>query len=265
MTATKPYAAPEPPALAVTEAPTVVLITDVAKAYPADGEAVHALQGVSLRVNRGEFVAVMGASGSGKSTLLHLLAGLDRPTSGSIQIEGGDLSGMSDGERTVFRRRRLGLVFQSYNLLPTLSAIENVGLPALLDGRNHRAADEKARTILRQVDLAHRAVHRPQAMSGGEQQRVAIARALINDPALLLADEPTGNLDSEHGAAIWRLLRSLARQHERTILAVTHEADGAAFADRIVVLKDGRVVGEITPHGEHDAAYVATRYRELLG
>ena len=156
-------------------------------------------------------------------------------------------------------------MFQAYNLLPTLSAAENVVLPAMLDGSDIFEAERKARALLQRVDLGHRLTHRPQALSGGEQQRVAIARAMMNDPALLLADEPTGNLDTRHGAAIWRLLASLVRDAGRTVVAVTHEADGAAFSDRVIILSDGLVVGEVQPDGEHDAAAVAARYRELVG
>lgn len=224
-----------------------------------------ALRDVSLTIRKGEFVAIMGSSGSGKTTLLHLLAGLDTPTAGSVVIEGRDLAAMRDVERTLFRRRRLGIVFQSYNLLPTLTAAENVALPALLDGVSSSEAETKARELLARLDLDLRVGHRPQALSGGEQQRVAIARALMNDPALLLADEPTGNLDSAHGAAIWERLASLARDEGTTIVAVTHEPDGAAHADRVVVLRDGCVVGEITQENTRDAATLAARYRELVG
>lgn len=265
----------------------VLEVRDVCKEYRTGTEPVHALRGVSLTVREGEFIAIMGASGSGKSTLLHLLGGLDAPTGGSILIEGQDLALMGDRQRTLFRRRRLGIIFQAYNLLPTLCARENVALPALLDGRrgrrgaSHRSIQERAGRLLERVDLGHRQTHRPQALSGGEQQRVAIARALMNDPALILADEPTGNLDTAHAADIWRLLVTLVRgqgapgakpdeletgsPRRRTVIAVTHEADGASFADRVLILKDGRIVGEIRPGGENHAALVATRYRELVG
>ena len=243
---------------------SILNVAALCKDYPGAEQAVRALDGVSFTVRPGEFVVIMGPSGSGKSTLLHLIGGLDRPSSGSLMIEGRDLAQMNDHQRTVFRRRRLGIVFQAYNLLPGLSALENVSLPAVLDGRNGRAVEQRAGELLRQVDLSHRARHRPDALSGGEQQRVAIARALMNEPVLLLADEPTGNLDTQHGEAVWRLLGQLSRQTGRTIVAVTHEANGAAFADRVLVLKDGRIAGQIEPQGETHATAVAARYAELV-
>ena len=244
---------------------SAVEIIDVRKSYSGYETTVEAVRGVSLRVAEGEFLVIMGASGSGKSTLLHLIGGLDQPTSGRILVNGTDIAAMSDRERTLFRRRRLGIVFQAYNLLPTLSAVENVMLPALFDGKSACACADRAKELLRLVDLQHRSTHRPQALSGGEQQRVAIARALMNEPVVLLADEPTGNLDTRHGEAIWRILADLARVQGRTIVAVTHEPHGAAFADRIVVLKDGAVAGELLPGREERAAHVATRYAELVG
>ncbi|MFQ5413277.1 MAG: ABC transporter ATP-binding protein [Phycisphaerae bacterium] len=243
----------------------VLEVCDLTKTYATGGAPVLALRGATLSVSAGEFVAVMGSSGSGKSTLLHLVGGLDAPTSGSIVIDGTDVVGMGDRQRTLFRRHRLGIIFQAYNLLPTLTALENVALPALIDGQDGSAVHDKARKLLQDVDLAHRADHRPQAMSGGEQQRVAIARALMNDPALMLADEPTGNLDTDHAQAIWRLLAGLARTHGRTVVAVTHESAGATFADRVLILKDGVVVGQVEPGGDGHAAVVAARYAELVG
>ena len=238
-------------------------VTDLRKTFDTGGEPVQALVDVSLAVEGGEFVAIMGASGSGKSTLLHLIGGLDHPSSGTIVIEDHDLARMSDHQRTLFRRRRIGIVFQQYNLLPTFTALENVTLPAMVDGASAREVEPKARHLLESVDLGHRASHRPQAMSGGEQQRVAIARALMNDPVVVLADEPTGNLDSRHGEAIWTLLTRLVRDDGRTVLAVTHDPSGATFADRVIMLKDGRIVGEVRPGGEGHASLVAARYTEL--
>jgi len=241
----------------------VLTFTGVCKTFRGAGEPVRALRDVTFSVRPGEFVAIMGASGSGKSTLLHLCGGLDLPDSGSIVIEAQDLAGMSDRQRTLFRRRRLGIIFQAYNLLPMLTARENITIPYLIDGQSVRAMRQKADELLEVVKLQPRAAHRPQAMSGGEQQRVAIARALMNDPAVLLADEPTGNLDSAHAEQIWRLLRNLTNEKHATVLMVTHEAVAAAVADRILVLKDGALIGQIDSSGSTDASMVATRYQEL--
>ena len=252
----------------------ILLVSDLHKDYVTGPETVRALDGLSLSVEAGQFVGIMGASGSGKSTLLHLLGGLDQATSGRILVEGHDLAAMSDRQRTLFRRRRLGVVFQTFNLLPTLTALENAALPLLVGGNGAADIEARARSLLEQVDMGHRGSHRPQALSGGEQQRVAIARALINNPAIVLADEPTGNLDSKHSEEIWQLLGGLAHRENRTVIAVTHEAAGAAHTDRVVVLKDGRIVGEFNPpsepsafggSGSGHAALVAARYAELAG
>ena len=243
----------------------VLRVEELCKDFSAGSAVVHALRGVSLEVAGGEFVAIMGASGSGKSTLLHLIGGLDFPTAGKVFVEERDLTAMSDRQRTLFRRRRLGVVFQTFNLLPTLTALENAALPMLVDGANHADFVSRAESILCAVNMGHRLTHRPQALSGGEQQRVAIARALLNNPALLLADEPTGNLDSHHADAIWMLLRKLVDEQQRTVVAVTHEATGARHADRIVVLKDGEIAGILDNTRDMDAALVATRYTELAG
>ena len=243
---------------------SVLELVDLTKSYPSGGNCVRALDGVSLSVRAGEFVAIMGASGSGKSTLLHLAGGLDVPTSGAVRIEGEDLQKMSDRRRTLFRRRRLGFVFQAYNLLPTLSALENVLLPALIAGDSSQRAKTRARELLDRVGLGHRLEHRPQALSGGEQQRVAIARALMDEPAIVLADEPTGNLDAGHARSIWKLFRDLVRDEGRTLLAVTHEPAGATFADRVVFLKDGKIMGTCEPDGEDHAGMVAARYAQLV-
>ena len=247
------------------DAATVVAATDLHKVYESAGHEVPALAGVDLEVAAGQFYAIMGASGSGKSTLLYLVGGLTRPTGGTILVEGRNLTDMSDRERTIFRRRRLGIVFQEYNLLPTLTARENVALPMLLDGQSVTACRTRVDELLDVVHLRERADHRPDALSGGEQQRVAIARALLNDPAIVLADEPTGNLDSKQSTEIWGLLQRIAREQSKTILMVTHEAQGAAYADRVIILKDGRVVGSLEPKGTADAALVATGYQELAG
>jgi len=245
--------------------PVVVEVRDLRKVYEAREHRVVALAGVSLSIRAGTFTAIMGASGSGKSTLLHLIGGLTRPTAGVVIVEGHDLGAMSDRRRTIFRRRRIGVIFQDYNLLPTLTAAENVSLPWLVDGRPEPDIARRVDELLATVHLQQRAAHRPDALSGGEQQRVAIARALLNDPAIILADEPTGNLDSKQSLEIWRLMQRIARAQGKTILMVTHEALGAAHADEVIVLKDGGVVGRLAPKGSADAALVATGYQELAG
>jgi putative ABC transport system ATP-binding protein len=241
----------------------IVETRDLVKIYETDEHRVTALGGVTLSVAAGRFTAIMGASGSGKSTLLHLIGGLTRPTSGRVLVEGHNLGAMSDRARTIFRRRRLGIIFQEYNLLPTLTAAENVALPWLVDGKGLPDVSQRVRELLGAVHLEHRTGHRPDALSGGEQQRVAIARALLNDPAIILADEPTGNLDSRQSLEIWRLMRRIVDQQGKTILMVTHEAHGAAHADDVIILKDGAVVGVLEPKGSADAALVATGYQKL--
>jgi putative ABC transport system ATP-binding protein len=253
----------EPPTSRVAE--IVVATRDLRKVYHTAGQPVTALDGVDLEVPAGAFCAIMGASGSGKSTLLHVIGGLTPPTGGTLRVEGQDLAAMSDRARTIFRRRRLGIVFQEYNLLPTLTARENIALPLLVDGQSLEDCWQRVDELLDRVHLRARAEHRPDALSGGEQQRVAIARALLNDPAIVLADEPTGNLDSKQSAEIWALLREIATQRGKTILMVTHEAHGAAYADRVLILKDGRIVGTLEPKGTADAGTIAAGYQELAG
>ena len=257
-----------PPSVATAQAADsaiVVAARDLTKVYDPAGQRVVALDGVHLEVPAGSFFAIMGASGSGKSTLLHVIGGLTPPTAGTLLVDGQNLAAMSDRARTIFRRRRLGIVFQEYNLLPTLTARENVALPLLVDGQSLQDCWQRVDDLLEKVHLQARADHRPDALSGGEQQRIAIARALLNDPAIVLADEPTGNLDSKQSAEIWLLLRQIASERGKTILMVTHEAQGAAYADRVIILKDGRVVGTIEPKGTGDAALVATGYQKLAG
>lgn len=212
----------------------------------------------------GSFVAVMGASGSGKSTLLHLVAGLTSPTAGSVEIEGKKLAEMPDGELTRFRRRRIGLVFQAFNLIPSLTAEDNITLPLLTDGR---PADMQQRLngLLDRLGLTARRKHRPDALSGGEQQRVAIARALITNPALVLADEPTGSLDSVTGQSICKLLRELCREERRTIVVVTHEPAVAIWAERVVIMKDGRIVDESPTEPFGNAQALAAHYQSVAG
>jgi len=207
---------------------------------------VHALNGIDLQVRRGEFMAIMGPSGSGKSTLLHLLGGLDQPTGGFVKVGGRELRGMSDDEITRLRRCHIGFVFQAFNLLNVLTAEENVALPLIIDGVHESEAVARARAALELVGIAHRKDHLPRELAGGEQQRVALARALCTDPTLLLADEPTGNLDSQNGEQIIALLRKLVDEQGQTVVMVTHDAGNAAMADRLITLRDGSIEDEQT-------------------
>ena len=240
------------------------LVLDNATKSFAQGErAVRALDGVSFQVAPGRLVAVMGQSGSGKSTLLHLAAGLTTADAGRVLVDGEDLATMGDKALTLFRRRRIGLVFQSFNLIPTLTARENVLLPLTLErGKISQPQRQNVEDLMARLGVAGRASHRPDAMSGGEQQRVAIARALVADPALVLADEPTGNLDSENGRVVCEMLRGLA-DGGRTIVMVTHEPAVAAWAHEVAVLRDGRLV-ERFDVAEADAEAVARCYRAAL-
>ena len=233
---------------------TVLEAINVTKQYNMGEVTVAALREVSFMVIRGEFVAVMGPSGSGKSTLLHLLGGLDEPTSGEIALAGHTITRLSDDEVTVVRRRKVGFIFQFYNLVPTLTAAENVGLPLLIDGQKIEMHQEKIDNLLKMVGLGDRRGHKPDQMSGGQQQRVAIARAFVNDPEIVLADEPTGNLDSQSGTAILELLRQSAEALEQTIVMVTHDPRAASYADRVVFLKDGRIVQNLTIEAKSGAS-----------
>jgi putative ABC transport system ATP-binding protein len=220
---------------------TEIDIEDLAKTYHVGDVDVHALRGVNLRIERGEFVAVIGPSGSGKSTLFHILGGLTPPTSGRVKLDGRDLAQMSDTERTNLRKTTVGFVFQKYNLLPTLTAADNIAIARDIAGRTGEP-DAQFQENLKLLGIADRLNHKPRAMSGGEQQRVAIARAIVNGPALLLADEPTGNLDTENSNAVLEILRTLNQRMKQTILMITHNPEAAAFAHRIVKMRDGRVV-----------------------
>jgi putative ABC transport system ATP-binding protein len=223
------------------DAPLVELC-DVSRSYTRGKEEVRALRGVSLSVEPREFVVVTGASGSGKSTLLHVMAGLDRPSAGEVLLEGKRLSEIADDDLTLYRRRRLGFIFQFFHLLPTLSATENVALPLLLDGRAPSDANDTARDRLDRLGLRDRAEHRPRELSGGEQQRVAIARALVAEPALLLADEPTGNLDSEAGAGVYKILSELPSTFGTAIVLVTHDQNAVSLGSRALAMRDGVLV-----------------------
>jgi len=218
-----------------------LVVENAVKRYRQGDRWVDALRGVTFEVGSGQFWAIMGHSGSGKSTLLHLIAGLTNPDSGRIVIDGTDMAKLRDSELTLFRRRRIGLIFQSFNLIPTLTAEENVALPLMLEGRNGEVTDQKVQSVLESLGMADRRKHRPDALSGGEQQRVAIGRALVTDPAVILADEPTGNLDSANGKIVCEILRDLSVIHGKTIVMVTHEPDVAAYAGFTITLRDGQL------------------------
>ena len=208
---------------------------------------VDALQGVDFVVPQGEFVAIMGPSGAGKSTLLHLMGGLDTPSDGDVVLGGKRLAHLSDDEVTIVRRRQVGFIFQFFNLLPTLTAAENVALPLLIDGKRLEDHAERIDELLDLVGLGERKHHKPDQLSGGEQQRVAIARAFVNNPKIVLADEPTGNLDSKSGTTVLELLRRACKELDATVVMVTHDPRAASYADRVVFLKDGLAVRELTP------------------
>jgi putative ABC transport system ATP-binding protein len=222
----------------------MISLRNVSRYYETGERSVHALDDVSLEIGRHEFVAVLGPSGCGKSTLMHLIAGIDRPTSGEIFVDGLNLTTAGDAALTMFRRRQLGLVFQFFNLLPTMNALENVSLPLLLQGIDPDEADTRARELLEMVGLTDRATHFVHQLSGGEQQRTAIARALVHRPALLIADEPTGNLDTGSAARVVELFEKIAREKMTTLILVTHSAEIAARTSRQIEFRDGRVVSD---------------------
>ncbi len=233
-----------------------VLVTEkLSKEYPLGKTKVIALDAVDFVVEQGEFVAIMGPSGSGKSTLLHLMGGLDKPSEGDITLAGKRLSLLKDKQTTLLRRRNVGFVFQFFNLLPTLTAEENIMLPLTIDGRNVKKSQARLEHLLELVGLTERRRHKPEQLSGGEQQRVALARALITEPTIMLADEPTGNLDTKTGTLIMDLLRRSCDEMGQTIVVVTHDPRAASFADRIVFLRDGKIVNQLVftsdiPSGE---------------
>jgi putative ABC transport system ATP-binding protein len=245
--------------------PAILEAHDLVKRYPLGDGHVEALSGISLSVDRGEFVAIMGSSGSGKSTMLHLLGGLDLPTSGEVVIDGVRISTLDDERRTLTRRDKTGFVFQFFNLIPLLSVAENVALPFLIAGDPATRHRSRIDELLTMVGLAAKADHRPDQLSAGEQQRVALARALATSPAILLADEPTGNLDYTTGTEILDLLWDSADRLDQTIVLVTHEARAAAYADRVLVVRDGRILDEITlgRRRDHDARPLITRLAKL--
>ncbi|MGD0464020.1 MAG: ABC transporter ATP-binding protein [Tepidisphaeraceae bacterium] len=240
-----------------------VVVENVTKTFRQGDRTISALASISLEVHQGQFLAIMGASGSGKSTLLHLMAGLARPDSGIIRVSGSDLAQMPDRQLTLFRRRNIGLIFQSFNLIPTLTAEENIALPLMLEHRNGRPAQEKVEQLLESLGIADRRSHRPDALSGGEQQRVAIGRALVADPAVVLADEPTGNLDSVNSRSICELLRDLSVLHNKTIVMVTHEPVVGVYAREVAVIRDGQIVNRFATDNQ-SAPDLAIKYSECL-
>lgn len=241
----------------------VVRCVGVRKSYVLGDRTVEALRGVDLVIPSHGFYAIMGASGSGKSTLLHLLGALDTPDAGEVYVSGQPLHTLNEKHLTLFRRKQIGIVFQQFNLIPSLTAYENVELPGMLAGDAPGPLRERSRELLAALGVADRGDHRPDALSGGEQQRVAIARSLLFSPRVVLADEPTGNLDSASSARLWALLGQIAREQRVTVLMVTHEPAAAAYCQRVFVLRDGIVQGQFDTEGL-DAAGVATRYQQLV-
>jgi putative ABC transport system ATP-binding protein len=231
------------------------------KTYTMGDHQVDALRGVDFFVEKGEFVGIMGPSGSGKSTLLHLLGGLDKPSDGEVTLAGQRLSILDDKQATLVRRHNIGFIFQFFNLLPTLSTDENVALPLIIDGKSLRNYEERITALLELVGLQDRRHHKPDQLSGGEQQRVAIARALVTEPAMVLADEPTGNLDSKTGTAIMELLRRSCDELGQTVVIVTHDSRAASYADRVVFLADGQISTQVQCKGMTD---MAQRVRVVL-
>jgi len=222
----------------------VVETVNLCKVYRMGLTEIHALRNVNLKVYRGEMIAVVGPSGSGKTTLLNLIGTLDKPTSGKIYIDGDDITTKSEKELTLLRRKKIGFVFQFYNLIPVLTAYENVELPLLVSGVPKKEREERVKRLLEMVGLGDRMNHRPDELSGGEQQRVAIARALVNNPSIILADEPTGDLDTETGLMVVQLMKKLAKEENSTVIMVTHDPQISEIADRIIYLRDGKIIGE---------------------
>ncbi|MHB8136018.1 MAG: ABC transporter ATP-binding protein [Anaerolineaceae bacterium] len=243
----------------------IIQTENLTKIYGKGSTAVTALDHVNLQVRQGEFVAVMGPSGCGKSTLLHLLGGLDRPTEGQVIIEDTPIAEMNDDHLTELRRRKIGFIFQFFNLIPVLNALENAALPVTLDGIKPADAKAKASEWLHRFGLIDRLNNRPDQLSGGQQQRIAVARALVAEPALILADEPTGNLDTRAGDEIANLLRDVSKKYNRTVIMVTHDPRIAAYADRIIFLKDGKVIDEtiLERKNGNNAEMVADKMKEM--
>jgi len=221
---------------------SILQVSNLSKTYGKDNTTVTALGGVSFSVQKGEFVVIIGASGSGKSTLMHLIGGVDHPTAGTVTIDGNQIYNSNESELAIFRRRNIGIIYQFYNLIPTLTAEENIMLPRLLD--NRKPDPDKLKHILETIGLTDRARHLPSELSGGQQQRVSVGRALINDPAIILADEPTGNLDSKSSREIIDLLKLSNKRFNQTLLVITHDENIALQADRVITLSDGHIVGD---------------------
>ncbi|MCL2698649.1 MAG: ABC transporter ATP-binding protein [Oscillospiraceae bacterium] len=225
----------------------ILQVKELKKTYGKGDTSVNALDGVNFSVHKGEFVAIIGASGSGKSTLMHLIGGVDRPSRGSVIVDGNEIFRQNESELAIFRRRNIGLIYQFYNLIPTLTAEENIMLPRLLD--NRKPDKEKLHTILETIGLTDRANHLPSELSGGQQQRVSVGRALINDPALILADEPTGNLDSKSSREIIDLLKRANKHYNQTLIIITHDEKIALQADRIITIGDGKILRDESVKG----------------
>lgn len=219
---------------------SILQVKELTKIYGKGDATVTALDNVSFNVSKGEFVAIVGTSGSGKSTLMHLIGGIDHPTSGSVFVDGNEIYKLDESELAIFRRRNVGIIYQFYNLIPTLTAEENIMLPRLLD--NRKPDNDKLRSILETIGLSNRAKHLPSELSGGQQQRISFGRALINDPALILADEPTGNLDSKSSREIIDLLKMANKRYNQTLLIITHDENIALQADRIITINDGTIL-----------------------
>ncbi|MBN2386375.1 MAG: ABC transporter ATP-binding protein [Anaerolineales bacterium] len=242
---------------------TIIETRNVHRVFGLNGMTVEAVRGISLAVQAGEFVAIVGPSGSGKSSLLHMLGAMDRASQGEVLFEGQDLARLGDGQRTDLRASKIGFVFQTFNLMPTLNVYENIEIAMRLGGVPRRERRQRTGDLLAKVGLTQRARHLPRHLSGGERQRVAIARALANRPRLLLADEPTGNLDSRTGTGILELLRAVCSQDGQTVIIVTHDFRAASYADRVLVLRDGRIRGETRLQGDLDTHQVLGQLLEL--
>lgn len=220
----------------------ILKVENLCKTYGEKNNIVKALDNINLSIDRGEFIAIVGASGSGKSTLLHLLGGLDRPTSGKVYVDGKDIYSLNEEKLSIFRRRHIGFVFQFFNLIPILNAEENISLPVLID--ENKVDNEYLNELINILDLKERTTHLPSELSGGQQQRVSIGRALINKPCVVLADEPTGNLDSKNSNEVMELLRLTSKKYNQTLIVITHDLNIAAKADRVITINDGKIVND---------------------